>query len=449
MSYKYYIQGLIAFAFLLPAHAAFATPAISTVTAADPTLVNGTDVTLSGSGFGAKAKPMPVLFDVTDKAWENGVLNSYQAGFSEGQAVLPANQDPNTLWSRGSGNVVVTYKEQPRHSNSKSHYLAQGGVSFFGWPSAYGGQNTPSNNEKLYVSWWYKPYRHPRWYWKWELSNVKGNFIFGSTSRELGEELLIDSNRGQIRGEAIAISPSGELHFIAPGITSANDLLGKTIQGVSSGATAVLTNASTAYSSPGSSKFLRVWEEGSGNNGLRASWTQMHTTLIKSDGTTLNHWQGVDDMKVRDWNHMEFEIDLANNTMQSWLNNQPIVPSRDISIVLRNNSGFSPTIALIGTDGKQYLQSAEFGEIYMDSTLQRVAIGNAASWDKVSHSEIQLPDSWSGNSIRFKARLGALENVDPRTLYIYVFDENGVVNQNGASLCAGCKAPPDYPSFIQ
>lgn len=427
---------------------AWCVPGISQVTIAVPVPVQDTEVTVVGSSFGVKTQAMPVLYDVTDKAFENGVVNLHQAGFVEGDPVQVLASDPLTIWEKPSNAdfpATVTYDSAHRNSHVSAHYVVNGSVGFLGWPVAY--DYNAANNQKLYVSWWHKPRHQPLYYWQWDLSNVKGSFIEDDNALQPGEPLTIVTPSEMLYGEVVKVLDS-RLYFIAQGVTSPNVIQGATIKGLFSNATAVLTDSSSAFQSPGSSKFIRIWEEQTGKNGLRFSWTQIQTTLIKDDGKALVLNEKVEALKVRDWNHLEIEIDLAKNTYRSWINNI-LQQDVDITVASRDTVNFSPTIALIGIDGKQDFQKTEFGEIYMDNTLQRIFIGNAPTWSKVTHAEIQLPTSWTDGQVKFNLNLGAFSTGDNRDLYIYVFDGNGEPNPTGVSMCTACKSPPGVITVVK
>ena len=82
-------------------------------------------------------------------------------------------------------------------------------------------------------------------------------------------------------------------------------------------------------------------------------------------------------------------------------------------------------------------------EIYMDSSVQRVVVGDAPRYEDLSHYEVQRPIGWNGGQVEFVLNLGSLDTSSG--LYVYVFDENGVPNQEGFALCASvnCPSPPE------
>ncbi|ERS12286.1 hypothetical protein Q673_01350 [Marinobacter sp. EN3] len=143
------------------------------------------------------------------------------------------------------------------------------------------------------------------------------------------------------------------------------------------------------------------------------------------------------------WHHFEVELDVAKGTLKSWFNGQ-LGGIAKFDPRAAYQEAYSPTIALIGNNAKQdQLQNMYISEIYMDKSVQRVVIGNASNYDDLTHYELQRPVRWGRNEIEFSVNLGAFDSSSG--LYLYVFDENGVPNKNGFSLCASvdCPSPPE------
>ncbi len=80
-------------------------------------------------------------------------------------------------------------------------------------------------------------------------------------------------------------------------------------------------------------------------------------------------------------------------------------------------------------DGTPSSQNWYWSEIYVDTTLARVEVGDASQWDACTHREIQIPVSWSEEQIQITARQGSFAS--GQQLYLYVVDGNGEVNQEG------------------
>jgi hypothetical protein len=68
-------------------------------------------------------------------------------------------------------------------------------------------------------------------------------------------------------------------------------------------------------------------------------------------------------------------------------------------------------------------------DIYADNTLARVVVGNASTYASLTHRELQIPSAWSNSSIAITVNKGSFRDND--CAYLYVIDDNGIVNSNG------------------
>jgi len=411
---------------------AAANPVVNNVVANG--LAHGDVITIQGKGFGMKSQGAPVLYDLGTVVYENGKLSSKQTGFADFQEV--SRDGLSSVWSKpsvsssGSSTPAITYSRDRRHQYLPSHYYFTGVKGFLGWPSAYGGADTPVDNKQLYVAWWYKPKYDPRYYWVFPVSNIKGKFI-EENSNSLGEKLTVSSG---VTGQVIKIE-NGQVHAIFDEQVNKNNLAGMVIKGSKSGATAELDTS--GYLAPGSNKYIRVWEDPNGKEGIRVSWTQNQIT-----GGVSSSWVYAP-VKAGEWNLMELMMDTSTGKLEARVNSQHLA-DYDLGKNADLKGKYSPTIGLIGFDGKsQSYQEHELSEIYMDNSLQRIVIGNAPTFDKVTHYEIQMPIKWQDNQVEAKVNLGSLSKSS--NLYLYVFDNKGIVNNTGYKLCDDCQAPPVAP----
>jgi hypothetical protein len=76
----------------------------------------------------------------------------------------------------------------------------------------------------------------------------------------------------------------------------------------------------------------------------------------------------------------------------------------------------------------------DFGEIYVDSTVARVEIGDGSTWSTSTHREIQIPNSWSASEVHITLNQGSF--ADGSTAYLYVIDSRGNVS-NGLQIVFG------------
>lgn len=79
--------------------------------------------------------------------------------------------------------------------------------------------------------------------------------------------------------------------------------------------------------------------------------------------------------------------------------------------------------------------------VYIDTTWARVELGNASTYAASTERAIQIPTSWSANSITFNVNTGAFK--EGSTAYIYVVDSNDNVNSSGipVKIGAGSNGP--------
>lgn len=395
---------------------------------------NGSIVSVQGRDFGAKENAAPVLHDLVSHAYENGRTNKIHSLLSSSDEVPTDSLDGlSPVWS-ATASAFYKAPDSKRHSDSDFVYHLEGNNAWLGRPVAYGGDDgwaTPTDNAKTYVAWWLRTAYDPAAYWRVSPNEQTGTF-------EPGEKIALGD---EISGQFIGSDSDGLLNVILNDFGSIHNLKGRKIVGLTSGSTTIFPEESRkgsgyGFESPGSQKYLRVWEDPSGKEGYRFSWTQMHQTGFNVDGGP--HWVGTP-LEGGEWHLMEFEIDTDERQVRTAVNGKWHPPLNfEEGVVI--DGKLSPTIALIGLNGKTgMLQDTEIDEIYMDSSLNRIMLGNSQVYDEVTHLELQRPLEWSGNELEFEIRLGALNKSSG--IYLYVFNESGVPNQLGYKLVEG-KSPP-------
>lgn len=86
--------------------------------------------------------------------------------------------------------------------------------------------------------------------------------------------------------------------------------------------------------------------------------------------------------------------------------------------------------------------STYWDNVYVDTTRARVELCSSSTWNNRRHCEIQIPQAWSSNEIGIKLNQGSFNTFNDKSLFLYVVDANGLVNQNGFVLCPECPGPP-------
>lgn len=79
-------------------------------------------------------------------------------------------------------------------------------------------------------------------------------------------------------------------------------------------------------------------------------------------------------------------------------------------------------------------------DIYYDTCLSRVVLGNSGSYNSCTIREMQIPTAWSDNSISITLNRGAFTSSG--TVYLYVIDSNGVISPAKAVTLGGEEYTP-------
>lgn len=410
--------------------------------AENETLQQGATLTVTGEGFGNRSADSPVFIDYAEVTYENGEPNHFMGNLEDMTAISTVVDNPKAPWARAvndpekgpkDGYVARIQKSgDMRHTHSTAHYLMEGADATISGVKAYGGpdgwEDLPLGNPKLYLAWWIKAKYDPAGYYRATPLNKSGDFIEGER---------IQSDVG-FSGRYINTDEDGLLNFEIVNFNGTGHLENEIIEGQQSGATTTFPDDvlrqgdKIGYESPGSQKYVRVWDEKSGTQGIRFSWTNMHQTITNRDkDKSIVNWNSTH-LKADEWHLLELEMDAQAGTLETFINGNQISTIDFPKDTAATELG-SPTIGLIGLDGKHgKFQETLIDEIYLDKKFNRVVIGNAKKFSDVTHYEIQNYNSWKNQQIRIKINLGSL---DPnKDLYLYVADPEGNFNKQGLSL---------------
>lgn len=399
-------------------------------------LTQGSTLRISGGDFGVKSQANPVLFDFASHAFERGELNMVMSSVGHGMLIHEAIESlEDRVWVAMTKNVRINHKDNLRHGHSGSSYLLQGENTWLGRPKAYGGVtgwDTPTDDQQLYVGWWVNMKYDPAKYWRISPSaGVEGTFSPGERV-ELADDIY---------GTFIGYDNEGLLNLEIFGEGNSSRLTGLPIVGSESGASTIFPEtfregSGFGYETPGSQKYIRIWEDSSGREGLRYSWTQMHQTVANSTNSPL--WVG-SSLRGGEWHFLEIQVDSQNAVIRTAINGEWHPEFRfDKSVIL--DGRLSPTVALIGLNGKVGIfQDVYIDEIYVDNAFNRVLIGNKRTYEESDKFEIQRPLRWSDSEVLVEANLGQFGPQDD--LYLYVFNSEGEPNAEGLLLVDGM-APP-------
>jgi len=401
------------------------------------TLTQGAELTVTGEGFGDKVSDSPVFVDYGEVTYENGTRNNFNESLSDMTPVPTTDDSPNAPWTgiKGQTDPAVAFIKKTgdmRHPHSGAEYLMKGANAWVGRPKAYGGTggwDLPKGNSKLYVAWWIKAKYNPDAYYRMTPLNKSGNFVEGES---------ITTSSG-ITGRYIDTDSEGLLNFEFVDFGNIRDLKNELIRGKQSGATTTFpeqfrAGSGEGFQSPGSQKYIRVWDEESGKEGIRFSWTQMHQTIAGE----IN-WESTP-LTPNKWHLFELEMDTSTGTVQTSVNGDKMNLIEFPEATAATDLG-SPTIATLGLNGKAgKFQEITIDDIYMDNQFNRVVIANAANFENTTHYEIQNYSKWNNQTITLKANLGSFKNTDG--LYLYIADPEGNFNSQGLPLDDLIEAPP-------
>ena len=183
-----------------------------------------------------------------------------------------------------------------------------------------------------------------------------------------------------------------------------------------------------------------IWDAGSGN---------ILTYNLATDYTGI-YYQSTNGT-VGAWNRLEVVIDNSVNpkpSVKASVNNATVVSFQSSPSLPANLTG----IYTIGADWTNAQSSPiaqlDWGEIYVDSTLARVEICNAATKTSSNHCEIQIPRTqWIDGQLQIQVNQGSFANGS--TAYLYVVDASGNVSAGsritfGTSGTSGTE-PPSAP----
>lgn len=425
---------------------AFADPSVSRVSLVGSAKVEqGATLLISGQNFGSKRDAAPVLVDRVDHAFENGKLNEKHSTLSDDTNIpLARSGDQGAVWATKTDGFLFSTTGDHRHPYAKASYHLIGENAWVGGPVAYGGPtgwDTPTDNPQLYVSWWYRNKYNSTFYWRFSPDQQTGEFL-------PGEELIIDGqSEGNDRGIYVGIDREGTHNAVLYGHRNKSNLIGVRITGAKSGASTVFPDqfrggSGYGYETPGS-KLARIWDDPQGSAGIRSS-VALHNAYVSPsrDGYERAMVYYNLSLPAGEWVHLEYELDTDKGLLRMYEDGR-LLGEDYFSPGAIYSGDYSPTLSLLGTNAKQLLlQESWISDIYVDSSLQRVFIGNAPQYKDVTHKELQRLTAWTNNEIKVAVNLGSL-GFDQK-LYVYVVDGNGAANSSGVPLCAGdaCPAPP-------
>jgi len=194
-------------------------------------------------------------------------------------------------------------------------------------------------------------------------------------------------------------------------------------------------------------KLIRIW--GGDAQDMRLSWNSRNNIGIYNQNSGLlgsdvaysmvdptNLW--VEDQ----WHHHEIWVSAKYGEVKAYVDGQLVVHLTN-SERLKGEHPKGPRLTLLGwnpSHGEGFVGNAQFklSDVTVLTSRARVLFSNEPEFKNSRHYEYQPVRTWTDNKIEFDINLGALDGESD--LYIYVVNENGLVNEEGFPLkrCSDC-----------
>jgi hypothetical protein len=364
-------------------------PSISSV---QGTVAAGQSITISGSGFGAKATAAPLLWADFSEGNTNpsplGQITSWDLAESP---VLDANPSTDChsancmtsgscFWELGPGCSNTT----PGEGNGMAIGVNPGGLV-----GTYG--------QQMYINFWRK------------IGGKYASVIQSSTGPNVKWLRIWGDNA----------TPGGEAPHACPD-TYTNE---------------VACNGGL----PMYTEYAGSWEIWAGTWLIpTATWRNEEYNYQYNSGT--GKADGTFDVQINQ---------ILESSTTNWQSDSTAVPMTgqgDIDI----QDEFSPNICPSGSGNSYMPQSGDqvwYDSIYIDSTWQRAMICDASTWAGRTHCEIQIPSAWSDNGTTASAKVTVHQGsfANGTQAYLYVVGSTNDANTNGFPVTFGGSASGGVP----
>ena len=399
-----------------------------------------TMVTLYGQGFGEKPQPEPVLWVFGNDVRQNGTPIE-DPPFQIGENVGDTGPE---VWDHVDPAVV--YSSETRYAGLEhSYHTSEDGTVRN--PLAFGGKNPPYT-DIVYVHARMKPSGELHKYFQVAFTNIgTTQFDTGQTPWDKGELYDVVSSEGSGSGRIVNVDrANSRLTVRAHSTDYPTGFPGGTVTGRTSGATLEWDASTSLALHPG--KYLRMWSGGKPGmyNTINISGNII-AGYRDSNGNDVAR-QSVGDIAnigdKLDWRLMEAVVSQKGTSAWGYYDVDNISRSyyKNMDIEGHKLLDRSPTISQLGLDaagGRKTISGGlHFGEIYFDKTPQRIMLSNEGTYSNAGNElEIQYPKKWSDEGLTFELRKGALDITND--LYIYIFNEESVPNEDGVAICITCE----------
>lgn len=209
-------------------------------------------------------------------------------------------------------------------------------------------------------------------------------------------------------------------------------------------------------------KFLRFWNPGSTTENFYTQfWWGLNGGAYSSPenvaGQTTKNYNNFSFSKSSltkgQWHLLQFEFadssaaSVADGEFRTWFDGHQV---ENRTGFVGNTTGLLKRPFFIGFYNAwgQPVNSAPndyyLDDVYVDTTWQRIEIGDNAVYANCTHRETQIPTLWNDGQIQFNLNFGSF-TTEP--LYLFVIDENGVAS-SGYPINSGDTVAPAAPSGL-
>ncbi len=213
-------------------------------------------------------------------------------------------------------------------------------------------------------------------------------------------------------------------------------------------------DATPGYNGQGNFKFNRLYVDDNGfsSYGGCTCQTSLCGCTVSEDLSTETQWVSWGGDVSYVWHHIEITADDRDGGYASGNGEFSFYVDNDRIFHFDNVYAGYPLkyFHVLGFDSLDDWRdhfsdtTMDWGEIYIDNTLAKIAIGDAPNWTSVSHWEIQIPEAWSSTEARFRANQGSFSREE--SYYLYVFDAEGVMNEEGFPVVFSSASNDDSPT---
>jgi hypothetical protein len=154
--------------------------------------------------------------------------------------------------------------------------------------------------------------------------------------------------------------------------------------------------------------------------------------------------------EFRQWVHTEQRLDTSGDLYQYLHDNVAVIDTNldvehDCAVTFRGGTGIPGGVTMGGFWRKAMCGGTladhddnacrYFDDVYVDTTLSRVVLGNAPTYTACTKVEPQPPITWAPTNIVVTINLGSFTDDDP--VYVFVFDSTNVSNVVGEPIVTG------------